>query len=130
MKIYISVGETDKVEEKEISEDLNDKQSNLILCSLYNKKRTYVHLHLFFNEKREVVLSVLASDKRLKEIHLSDEIKKYMHYYLNNKKEDKIKCNFMSKWEFLDSNTLHYDRTQAIEADLAKLMMQKQLFDI
>ena len=63
----------------------------------------------------------------MKEIHLPDEIKNYMLYYLISKKEDKIKCNFMSKWEFLDSNTLHYDRTQVIESDLAKLMMQKHL---
>lgn len=110
-----------------ISEDLNDKQSELILCSLYNKKRLSTKLHLFFNKDRLLVLAVLVIERYMKEIHLSDETKKYMYSYLLAKKNNDIKCDHMSKWEFLDNSTLCYCRSQDEECELTKILLKNHL---
>ncbi|MBO5957927.1 MAG: hypothetical protein J6U85_01935 [Bacteroidales bacterium] len=115
------VGEVDVT----ISEDLNDKQSEFILCSLYNKKRLSTKLHLFFNKDRLLILAVLVIEGNIREISFSDKINRYMYSYLLAKKN--IKCNYMSNWEFLDDNTLCYHRTGDEECELTKILLNRKL---
>ena len=110
-----------------ISEDLNDKQSELILCSLYNKKRLSTKLHLFFDKDRLLILSVLVIERYIKEFHLSDKTKKYMYSYLLAKKNNDTICDYMSKWEFLENNSLCYCRSQDEECELTKILLKNHL---
>lgn len=117
------IGEDDK----EISEDLYDKQSELMLCSLYCIRRPLTKLHLFFNKERFLILSVIANEDSLKEIHFSDKIKYSIYNSLSVKKDKGIRCDFLSKWKILDNNSLCYAITPKEEAELAKLLVNKQI---
>lgn len=122
MKIHI-VGE----EYREISENLQDTESEIILCSLYNKRRISTKLHLFFDKERLLILAVLSNDWRIKEIALSDKLKRSVYHHLYAKKNVNVECDFMHKWEFLDSNTVCYPRTHNEEVELTKLLLSKRL---
>lgn len=112
----------------EISENLDDKQSELILCSLYNVKRYSTKLHLFFDKKRFLVLAVLANERGMREIQFPDEIRRSIYSHLLAKSNNKdTKCDCMSKWEFLNSNTVCYRTTSEEESELTKLLLQKQI---
>lgn len=112
---------------KEISEDLYDKQSELILCSLYNIRRPFTKLHLFFNRERLLILSVIVNEDRLKEIHFSDKIKYNIYNSLSVKRNTSIRCDFLEKWDFVDEKSLCYCISPQEENELTKLLVNKQI---
>lgn len=112
-------------ENKKISEDLYDKQLELTLCSLYCTKRPLTKLHLFFNKERFLILAALTRDNSLKEVHFSDKIKMSIYNNLLAKKDRNASCNYMNKWEFLETNNLCSGRTPIEEAELTKLLVKK-----
>lgn len=120
MKVRI-IDEIDKI----ISEDLDDKESELMLCSLYHVKRPLTKLHLFFNKGHLLILAVLTRDNNLKEVHFSDKIKKGIYYNLLDKKDKNTSCNYMNKWEFLETHNLCSGITPVEEAELTKLLVKK-----
>ena len=85
---------------------MNDKQSELILCSLYNVKRLSTKLHLFFDNERFLVLAVFTNERDMRELHFSDEIKRNIYNHLLAKSYKNAKCNYMPKWEFLNPKTV------------------------
>lgn len=111
--------------DKEISEDWYDEQSGLVLCSLYCIRRPFSKLHLFFNKERFLILSVIANDNRLREIHFSDRIKNSIYKSLLVKKDKNIRCDFLKKWKFLDNNSLCNGITPNEEVELTKLLVNK-----
>lgn len=117
MKVRI-IDEIDKI----ISEDLDDKQSELILCSLYRVKRPLTKLHLFFNKEHFLILAVLTRENRLKEVHFSDKIKKGIYYNMLDKNAS---CNYMNKWEFFKTHNLCSSITPIEEVELTKLLVKK-----
>ncbi|MEY8687935.1 hypothetical protein AB9N12_18080 [Bacteroides sp. AN502(2024)] len=112
---------------KIISEDLYDEQSKLILCSLYCIRRPLTKLHLFFNKERILILAALTRENRLKEVHFSDKIKESIYNDLLTKKDTNAGCNYMLKWEFLETNNLGFGITPVEEAELTKLLVNKQI---
>lgn len=112
---------------KKISEDLYDEQSELIQCSLYCIRRPLTKLHLFFNKEHFLILAVLTRENRLKEVHFSDKIKKSIYNNLLAKKDKKSSCNYMNKWEFLETNNLCSGITPIEEVELTKLLVKKQI---
>ena len=117
------VGETDV----KISEDLNDNNSKLILCSLHKIERVSIRLHLFFNKEKYLVLAVLMNDRQFKEVLFSDNIRRIIHQHLLAKRNDSINCNYMSKWKFIDSSIAALSMTSLEEENLTKLLIERNI---